>query len=131
MGRAQLTSAIIETLAESGGGALAGYLDARFPGKNLKGVNYGTLAALVGVGVGLSGIGGPTVAIYAREIGGGAAAFELGKIVGERTTKSLAKSGALQAPRVSGAVGALPPRRGEAVTARQLQESFNAMRSMA
>lgn len=109
--RAEITRTIIETVAEVGGGAAAGYLDTKYADKKVGGLNLGTVLAIVGVGVGVTGIGGKKISHYAREIGGGAAAFELGKLVAEKTAKSMSQSSgsslALRSGRVAG-VGALP-----------------------
>jgi hypothetical protein len=129
-----MTKHVLETLAEGSGGALAGYLDTKYADKKLGGMSYGTVFAFAGVAAGLLGSsmpGGADFGNYLREAGGGAGAFEIGKIVAERTAKSMQQSGtATQAQlrgRVSG-VGALPMGRAP-LTQQSLQASIAALRA--
>jgi len=129
--RSAMTKHVLETLAEGSGGALAGYLDTKYADRKLGGLSYGTVFAFAGVACGLLGSsmpGGADLGNYLREAGGGAGAFELGKIVAERTAKSMAQSGQSQAlrGRVAG-VGALPMGRGP-VTSKGLEASLAALR---
>lgn len=119
MNKAAMTKQILESCAEAGGGGLAGFLDTKYADKKVGGLNLGTCFALAGLAVGVTGVAGKYSA-YIREAGGGASAYELGKIVAERTAKSQSTS------KVAG-VGALP---GRSVTAQQLQQSLAALRAM-
>jgi len=93
----------IETALEIGGGAAAGYLSAKYPDKTLwtNGPGYGTALAGVGLALGILGIGG-RLGTWAGDIGAGAAAFEVGKMVAAKTS---AAPGAASSVR---GVGALP-----------------------
>jgi hypothetical protein len=86
---------------EVGGGAAAGFLDAKYADKTLwkGGPGYGTALAAGGLAIGILGIGGK-YGHWAGDVGAGAAAFEVGKMVAQKT-----------APATSSAVrgvGALP-----------------------
>lgn len=89
---------------EVGGGAAAGYLEARYPGKTLwqGGPGLGAGVAAAGLALGIFGIGG-RLGHWAGDIGAGAAAFEVGKMVAQKTTP--ASSAATSSVR---GVGALP-----------------------
>lgn len=91
---------------EVGGGALAGFLDAKYPDKQIQGFGLGTVAAAAGLAVGILGFGGRW-GRYAGDVGAGAAAFEVGKMVASKTSaSSVAVTSSLRG-RTSG-VGALP-----------------------
>lgn len=91
----------IESALQIGGGAAAGYVSAKYPDKTLwtNGPGYGTAIAAGGLALGLLGIGG-RFGQWAGDIGAGAAAFEVGKMVA-------AKTAAAPGSAVRG-VGALP-----------------------
>ena len=92
---------------ELSGGAAAGYLDAKYPDKGFKlgseHIGLGTIVAGAGLAVGVLGIGG-RFGRWAGDIGAGAAAFEVGKMVQGKVAAAPATSG------VRG-VGALPSSR--------------------
>ncbi len=71
------TGAILDVAVTCGGGAAAGYLDSRHADKKVGPLKPGELAALAGIGIGLTGIGGKYGA-KALQFGIGAAAFEVG-----------------------------------------------------
>ncbi|HEU5316784.1 MAG TPA: hypothetical protein VFX49_11785 [Chloroflexota bacterium] len=124
MARAQMQQEILNIVAGTGGGALAGYLETRFPEKKALGLSMGALVAIGGIGIDLANVGPSRVQHYAGEIGAGAAAYVVGRIVAEKTAKQQSSSTQTAALRsgVRG-VGALPAGR-NVVTAEQLQRSL-------
>ena len=79
------TGAILDTAIQVGGGAAAGFLDSKMADKRIAGQGLGTVLAVAGIAVGLSGIGGRYGA-KALQLGTGAAAFEVGKLVANRVS---------------------------------------------
>ncbi len=79
------TGAILDVALQVGGGAAAGYLDSKMADKKVGPLSLGAVVALGGIGLGLSGIGGRWGG-KALQIGTGAAAFEVGKIVAQRVS---------------------------------------------
>ena len=111
-----MTAAVVSVGLEGAGGAAAGYLSARYPDKKIAGFDLGVVLAASAIGLGLSGVLPSKMGNYALEVGGGAAAFELGKIVASKTSPASGVKGI-------GAVGALPPSR-RTVTAAELARSL-------
>ncbi len=105
---------------EIGGGALAGYVDAKFPDKGVtlggSRLGMGTLIAAGGLAAGILGFGG-RFGKMAGDVGAGAAAFEVGKMV---TNQTAASSAALRSG-VRG-VGALPS--GRRVSQRDIRQAL-------
>lgn len=103
-----------------GGGAAAGYLDSKYPGFTVGGkqIGAGTAFAAGGLALGILGIGGRW-GRYAGDLGAGAAAFEVGKMVAEKS------GGPAQASQLRSGVrgvGALP--RGRAVSQAEIRQAL-------
>lgn len=79
------SGAILDVGLACGGGAAAAFVDAKFPDKKLGPLGPGAIIAVAGVGIGiaLSGKGGRMGKMLA-EVGSGAAAFEVGKMVANK-----------------------------------------------
>jgi hypothetical protein len=105
---------------ELGGGAAAGYLDAKYPDKTLwnGGPGYGVALAAGGLALGILGVGG-RYSKFAGELGAGAAAFEVGKMVAQRTGGSTSSAQIRSGVR---GVGALP--RGRAVSQAEIRQAL-------
>lgn len=111
-------SKILETGIEIGGGAGAGYLDAKFPDKKIANQGLGTVLAAGGLLYGFLGKG--KLSKLALELGGGAAAFEVGKLVANKTAPGSVSG-------VRGVRGALP-RGTHVVTASEIRQAVAAAR---
>lgn len=119
-------SAIVELATEVGGGAAAGFLDTKFQDKKIAGQGLGTVLAVAGIAAGISGIGG-RLSKHALRIGAGAAAFEAGKLV---QNKTLGVSGVRGVRGFAGVgrVGALPAQQ-QPLTAWELDRMFAGVHS--
>jgi hypothetical protein len=78
------TGEIFNVGLQVGGGAAAGYLDGAMADKQIAGQGLGTVLAIGGIALGITGIGGKYGG-YALKLGTGAAAFEVGKLVLKKT----------------------------------------------
>lgn len=103
------TGAILDTAILVGGGAAAGFLDSKMADKRVAGQGLGTVLAVAGIGIGLSGIGGKYGA-KALQLGAGAAAFEVGKLVANKVSGG-ATAGVRGVRGVRGVAGLPAPRR--------------------
>lgn len=117
MDRKRMTNELIEIGSEVAGGAVAAFLDARYPNKKVGPATYGQVFAIAGCAVGVLGFGGK-YGRYVAEAGGGAAAYEVGKYVASKTKAAVpgAVSGESE-------VGALPMGN-RVATAQELQNSL-------
>ena len=97
------TGAILDVGMIVAGGAAAGFVDSKFPDKKVGPAGPGTILAIAGIAAGLTLKG--KMSAYALEIGKGAAAFEVGKIVANKTA---GVSGVRGVRGVRGVAGTLP-----------------------
>jgi len=98
------SGAILDVGIIVAGGAAAGFADAKFPDKKIGPAGPGTILAVAGIAAGLTLRG--RMSSYALEIGKGAAAFEIGKMVANKTAGSV--SGVRGVRGVRGVAGTLP-----------------------
>lgn len=102
MAKREIIGRALEYGLEAGGGALAGFVEGKYPGKTLwkDGPGLGVGIAAAGLALGIFGVGGKWGRM-AGDLGAGAAAFEIGKAVASKTTPAAtsATSGVGAAPR--------------------------------
>lgn len=130
---------VTNVLAGLGGGAAAGFTDAKFADKKPLGLSVGTLGGLAAAALGMSKFGGKYRGAL-LEAGVGALSYELGKKVYARTAKPAGTQGVAGLPNMWSypsnipgldyssrqAVGALP--QGRIVTNAELQHSLSMLR---
>jgi hypothetical protein len=78
--------ATVETAAVIGGGALAGYIEATYPDKEIAGINMGLAAGAVLTVVGMLGYAGKSSHIVGS-LGEGALAYEAGRRVAAKAAE--------------------------------------------